>query len=292
MNLATLCRPKAVVLLICLACGYSISSPAQAAADPMSARLDNMQRLLNESSGARQVIDSGNAEAADKREQALELYRKAREKFSAGARDEASAMLDASARMMFDAIKTATPASMLEDKKKVDYGNRKQSVAALREAFERISDETGDSETRRQVEEQLTKLVDRADVLIAQGDSSAAQVELDKAYHLLKVSIENKRAGQTLVRSLHFETREEEYLYEIDRNETHAMLIELLVNEKGQSQYVRGQIDKFVEQAQQLRGQAENYADAGEYNAAIDLLEQSTRQLVRAIRSAGIYIPG
>ena len=159
-------------------------------------------------------------------------------------------------------------------------------------AFDRIADESGDKESKQKVNLQLAELVDQADALLARGDNSAAQVELDKAYHLLKVSIESKRAGQTLVRSLQFESKQEEYLYEVDRNDTHRMLISLLVDEKSKSDYTRTGINKFLEQAGQLRQQADAYAAQDEFVSAIDLLEQSTRQMVRAIRSAGIYIPG
>jgi hypothetical protein len=70
------------------------------------------------------------------------------------------------------------------------------------------------------------------------------------------------------------------------------MLVDLLVDEKQSSAYTQEQIVKFVDQALQLRQQADAYAGEGAYEVAIDLLEESTRQLVRAIRSAGIYIPG
>ena len=85
---------------------------------------------------------------------------------------------------------------------------------------------------------------------------------------------------------------DEEYLYEVDRNDTHRMLIDLLVEEKIKSAYAEGEIVKLVDPAMQLRRQADAYAGEGEYQIAIDMLEQSTRQLVRAIRTAGIYIPG
>jgi len=281
-----------IPLLFSLLFGYCGLSQSQTTADPLSSRLQNMERLLNESSGARQVMGSGNDDAISKRAKALELYRQAGEKLSAGARDDASALLNQSAKLMFEAIKTATPLVMLEDKKKVDYAKRKESVAALRDAFDRIADESRDVEAKRQVNQQLSQLIASADALVEQGDNSGAQVELDKAYHLLKVSIESKRAGQTLVRSLQFESKKEEYLYEVDRYDTHRMLIDLLVDEKTKSDYARKEIIKFVEQANQLSQQADAYARQNEFEAAIELLELSTRQLVRAIRTAGIYIPG
>lgn len=285
-------KPIISVLLFCLLHAVGGPAVAQNASDPLANRMQNMERLLNESSGAQQVMDGDSAAAREKREQALELYRRAADKIAQGARDEAPALLDTSAKLMFEAIKLSTPSSMLEDKQKVDYGARRESVMALRDAFNRIAEETRDPDSRNKVDKQLTGLIGRADALLAKGDNEAAQVELDKAYHLLKISIEAKRAGQTLVRSLHFESKQEEYLYEVDRNDTHRMLIDLLVEEKKKSASTAGEIVKLVEQAMQLRQQADAYAGEGEFEFAIDMLEQSTRQLVRAIRTAGIYIPG
>ena len=106
------------------------------------------------------------------------------------------------------------------------------------------------------------------------------------------MTIESNRSGQTLVRSLKFASKAEEYLYEIDRNDTHSMLVGLLVGEKKKSDATKQKIVDYVAEASLLRQQAEAYASENAHEQAIELLEQSTRQLVRAIRSAGIYIPG
>ena len=272
----------------------AVYGPAQSEVsnDLIASRLHNMSKLLHESSGARQVINSVNSEAKEKRRQALELYQQASVKFDNGANDDATKLLNQSTRLMFEAIKMSTPASLTENKNIEYYAQRKQSVIALRDAFNRISDENNETKNNLKVNKQLEQIIKRAEQLLAEGDNTTARIEIDKAYHLLKVTIESIRSGQTLVQSLQFETIEEEYHYEIDRNDTHRMLISLLVEEKENSDYTREQINKFVAQAKLLRQQADAYAGDGAYELAIGLLEQSTKQLVRAIRSAGIYIPG
>ena len=280
-----------IFLLIALS---SIHGLAQSAAskDSIASRLQNISKLLHASSGARQVINSSNSAAKQKRRQALELYRQASEKFDQGANDGAAELLNQSTRSMFEAIKMATPVSLTGDKNIKNYAQRKLSVTALRDAFNRISDESNEGDSKQKVNNQLDQLITRADELLGKGDNTEARSEIDKAYHLLKVSIESIEDGKTLVRSLKFETKEEEYHYEIDRNDTHDMLIRLLVEGKEKSDYSKKQITKFVAQAKVLRQQADAYAGDGAYEVAIGLLEQSTKQLVRAIRSAGIYIPG
>ncbi len=223
---------------------------------------------------------------------AVDLYEKALQKIEAGDQPAASNLLNESAKKMFEAIKLSTPTVMIEEKIIADYGKRKESVRALRDAFNRISDENQETESKFKVNQQLDKLVANADLLLNNSEVPEARAEIDKAYHLLKVSIESIRSGQTLVRSLQFDTPKEEYLYEVDRNDTHSMLVGLLIDEKKQSSWAKDNISKRVEEADNLRKQAETYASADAYEQAIQLLEQSTKELVRAIRSAGIYIPG
>jgi hypothetical protein len=255
-------------------------------------RLPNMDRLLNQSSGAKQVINSNNSDALEKHQQALTMYRQARDKIESGDDMAATDLLNQSAKLMFEAIKLTTPTSLGADKEIVNYGQRRESVIALQDAFNRISEENNETEVRSNVNDQLAVMIGQADNLLQQGKNAEARAEIDKAYHLLKVSIESIRSGQTLVRSLQFKNKEDEYHYEIDRNDTHNMLIGLLVDEKAKSEAMKIKVSNLVEQARLLRQQAEEYASQDAHEQAIELLEQSTRQLVRAIRSAGIYIPG
>ena len=55
---------------------------------------------------------------------------------------------------------------------------------------------------------------------------------------------------------------------------------------------IGGMVEKFMDKASSLRQQAEKQASNGDYDAAIQTLEHSTKEIVRAIRGAGIYIPG
>ena len=70
------------------------------------------------------------------------------------------------------------------------------------------------------------------------------------------------------------------------------MLISVLLADKLENSPMRASAEKFIGQAEDLRSQAETAAGKEQYEQAIDLLERSTKELIRAIRSAGIYIPG
>ena len=48
----------------------------------------------------------------------------------------------------------------------------------------------------------------------------------------------------------------------------------------------------YIARAATLRGEAEDLARQADHAAAILRLEAATRELVRAIRAGGVYIPG
>jgi hypothetical protein len=47
-----------------------------------------------------------------------------------------------------------------------------------------------------------------------------------------------------------------------------------------------------MKKAEELRQQGEKEASNGNFEKAIKILEESTQQIIRAIRMAGIFIPG
>ena len=150
---------------------------------------------------------------------------------------------------------------------------------------------THGSESDAKAEKILARLAE-ARSLVDQGDLDSARELVDEAYETAKFAVEDLREGETVVRSLHFESAEEEYRYELGRNDTHVLLFKVLLDEKRQSQGVDSMVKKFMERSRTLRTQAEGEAEVGKFRQAISTLEDSTKELLRAIRSTGVYIPG
>ena len=70
------------------------------------------------------------------------------------------------------------------------------------------------------------------------------------------------------------------------------MLLTVLLQEKMQNERVKDRVYSYVEEADKLRESATDQASDERFDEAIILLERSTAELVRAIRGAGVYIPG
>lgn len=283
----------AVLALSAMAAGggaHAQQTAADAAVDRerLEQRLAAVENLLERSSAARQVEKSGDATARQKRERAREIHRQARAAFQAGQYARASELLPEASVRMFEAVRLAAPEEVTAPKARADYEARLASVNSLHAAFRRVAAEkpgaAGVAETSRDIE----NLIRDGERLAGEGRVDAGRAALDRAYLLARAAVSSLRSGDTLVRSLHFTTPEEEYRYEVDRNDTHQMLVKVLLEGKPRT---AGQ-QALMEKALRLRTQADVAAAGAGHAAAVKLLEESTRELIRAIRSAGVFIPG
>lgn len=257
--------------------------------DSLTFNMESVGKLLESSSAARQIESSKAPEALDRREKARETYKNAQAALAAGDLQKASQLLTETRAMFFEAVRFAAPEEVSAKKLENDYKNRLASVEALLGAYKRVANEKGTA--AKGVNDSVSRIeqgMAEAAKLASGGKYKEGRAELDRVYLIAKAGISGLRSGDTLVRSLNFASKEEEYHYEIDRNNTHQMLIEVLLSEKKADSMVQG----FMGKARDLRTQAEAAAKNKDYAAGVKLLEDSTTELVRAIRSAGIYIPG
>ncbi|HIJ84066.1 MAG: hypothetical protein HW380_1898 [Magnetococcales bacterium] len=258
--------------------------------DQVQRRLETVDTLVEKSSGAQKVTSSGNAEAAGLRDQARAKRDQARELLNKGDLKGASDRMNEANSIMFTAIRKADGGATKASKNEQDFERRLQSVNVLIDALDRIRKEKKAGKEAEKTSEEIHNLTTEARKMVSQGNTEKGKEMLDKAYVTAKVGIETLRRGDTLVRSLNFASKEEEFHYEVDRNDTHQMLVGMLLNKDGGSP--DPMVKKFITQAAELRRQADGEGASGKYAEAIKTLEQSTMELIRAIRGSGIYIPG
>jgi len=256
-------------------------------------RIESVKRLIYTSSAALRVQDSGQPEVRAGYATLQERYQEAVAKFEDDSYGAAYDILTEVTRNMFQTVRQTDAGELFESKHQRDFRDRKSSVDALLAAHDRISQEKQNTKAHDELRVLVGNHVAEAETLTGQAQFVAGRVELDTAYVLIKVSIEHLRGGDTLIHSLEFATPEDEYYYELDRNDTHRMLMTMLTDEKLESNpAMRKMVEGYLLHAEAMRGEAQQLAAKGDYNNAIQHLESSTSQVVRAIRGAGIYIPG
>ena len=250
-------------------------------------RINSVKTLIEKSSGARRVAMAGNPDAVALQDHARAFLHDAQVAHKRGNGEAAKKFLSKASQAMFQAMRKADGGASGAAKQANDFKRRLESVKVLLSAHQRISKEKKQGKTTNA---KIQKALDVAVHLKRKGNLAEARSKLDEAYILAKLGIERMRRGDTLVRSLHFESKEEEYHYEIDRNDTHQMLVSMLLSNKPKSS--KAMAARFVKKAKDIRQKAEKMAAKKEFDQAVTALEKSTKELVRAIRSAGVYIPG
>lgn len=286
--------PALITGLITGVAALCLCAPARAQdRATLERRVQSVGTLIESSSAARQIDSSGVAAARERRDNARLMHREAGSLITSGELAAAARLLDLAAREMMDGARLARPDQVAGEKSKRDFDTRLDSARALLTAQQRITQEKQAPAEAQAATRRIEADLAQAQSLAAQGRYDEARPLLDKAYLSARVSIESMRRGDTLVRSLNFASKREEFDYEVDRNETHRMLITvLLADRKDTSGTMPPAMQAFVDKAGVLRRQADGLAQGGDHAGAVKLLEDSTRELVRAIRAGGLYIPG
>ena len=284
-------RGGALALCLCAA-GASAQNRPPPDREQLERKLASTSTLIESSSGAKQIESSDVADAAAQRSRARDLHRQAGEALRAGQLDAAAKLLDDASRAMFAGVRLAAPEQLAARKHRADFDARMESTRALLEAQKRIAGEKSAGPRAGELSQRIESLMAEANELARGGRLVDARRTLDQAYLAVKAAIGGMREGETVVRSLNFASKEEEYRYEIDRNDTHRMLVQVLLKDKRGGSAIDSKVEQAVAAAAGLRTQAEEQAARRDHETAVKTLEQSTRELVKAIRGAGVYIPG
>lgn len=248
--------------------------------------------LVTRSVAAKTIEDKGDDAAKASLARARELVAEARSELAAGRYEAANGMLDEALRLVNTEARKLSETEVKGERLHEAYDKRRNAVAIFLAAYERVaSDKELSAATAAQVAE-IRRLVRAAEDLAAAGKIGEANDILDRAYVAARGDIREMREGQTLVRSLNFETPEAEYRYEHDRNDSHIMLLQFAIAEKNPPETRRTRIEELRVQAMDLRAAAEAKAQAGDHTDAIGTLVGSTDVLLKAIRLSGLWVPG
>ncbi len=243
-------------------------------------------RLLNESSTAKDVLTSDNAEVKALHSKAMAFYQQAVKADARGEEETRDQALLQAKMTLFKAAQQTKKVPELNERGHSLYQRRVQSADALLDAHKRIREELKAGADIEALENRATANIAAANTHFEQDDLPAATRLIDQALNALKGSLISLRNGSTLVRTLHFDSPKEEYEYELGRNQSHTLLTDILLQEEPLPKNTKRHFDKEIKAAKKLRQQAETLAARGKYEMAIKTLKESTGHIVRAIRAA------
>ncbi|MBF0437425.1 MAG: hypothetical protein HQL77_18960 [Magnetococcales bacterium] len=171
-----------------------------------------------------------------------------------------------------------------------DFETRLKNVDALTVSLDRIIKEKNAGKEVQDSSTLVQQMTEEARKLTRAGEFDKGRHVLDKAYVIVRASMEQLRRGDTLAETRHLTSKEEEYFHEMDRNDTYRMLVGILIAQEINS--LDPMVKNFIVESAELRRQANQQGESRKFLEAIKSLENSTMALIRAIRESGLNIPG
>lgn len=136
----------------------------------------------------------------------------------------------------------------------------------------------------------LEHMLETAAALTAAQQDDEANRVLAAAYGLALVTLSELHTGDAPLHELKFSGVAETYAYERRRNESHEMLLEILVQESPAEEDPRLLIEHYWAAHQQLHRRAVELAATRDFKAAAKAMQNATEILVRALRLTGMMI--
>ena len=244
--------------------------------------------LVNSSPVAKRIEDSDDNEAKARLKRAQDMWEQAVEHSERNEYELAEGHINEGLKLMTRVSRKFKDKDRVEQARIDLYKQVKGHVDMFVAAFDRIAAEKGDM--------QIDKMLDREklDSLIASAESRYEDDDLAMANHLMGQAadmvdhaLSDARHEDVLLRELSFESLEEEYAYEVQRNESYVMIIDMLQKKTPKSQTSMAFVQKMVDDNARLRKEADGLAERGDYAEGIKLLEKSTDKLSRALRVSG-----
>lgn len=264
------------------------SSPSMAvdpAAKRVEMKLNYAETVIMKSKSAERVRQSDNEEAKGMLKEAEANYEKARQALE----DEEFAEAE---NLANEALKTVTIAAQ-------KVPNKEEKLKADRARYEELYQQVLSYKSWNTENPELVKDANLdMDAIMAEVDTAHKESQddnYDAANKRLEtllndiVSKTNKAIGdKTIAYTLNFETPEEEFEYELKRNDEYARLLVVAIEQKDPSAGIRMLMGKFEEKALGFRGEADKMAEDEEFADAVTKLQESTEEYLKALKIAGV----
>ena len=253
-------------------------------------KLTLIQRML-EGQSAQRVYAADNSAAVEKLNAAEAAYAQAVSAHERQQIAKASYHADEALRLGGQAIREVAHQSPDSGQWVERYKDVHERVSAYHQAYSRVLSDNSRTNGAAIPEDELDQLTVEAEKLARGGDYEQAVMKLSALAARLEVELVRLRHQQTLIHELKFDTIEEEYVYERERNRSYAMLLQMAISQLDVHPAVAIQPPKILQANESERERAESAARAGDAAQALKIIEAATNSMVQALRKTGMYLP-
>ncbi len=247
--------------------------------------------VMRSSANAKRVAASGNEEAKAVLEEARGMITDAKAKLDDGAAAEARELVDKAIRQANQAFELVPDHEALKKQAMARFDELRHAIATLlvsyRESRQQAIDQGRDAGTDLDVDtvrDNLGKAQEMAD----QEDYHGAVKLLEEDHDRLVAATNELLDSQTVTYDRNFATKKEEYRYEWARNREFARLVDTAIEELKPSKMVVNLMNRLTDKGNALREEAEQAAEQGDLETAVETLQKSTSKYEGALKMAGV----
>lgn len=271
---------------------------AQSAASLQSA-LENKTRLvkllLSQSPALLRIPQSNNAQAKKKLADVEALYAKASTEAGAGRPAAAVKLLDEALREIAAAARLVPDPAQQAAQERTRYTSLVESTRTFVSLYQNLSSRMAARKVAIPAGsfdfERVGGMLAKAEGLAAGGDHKNANAVLGDAYKAVVGALSRMLMAETIVYDLKFESPADEFKHELARNRSYEELLPLALAQMNTPRETATLAERYGQQSKELRDVAQKQAAAGDFQAALKVIQDATGQLQRALRVAGVIVP-
>lgn len=256
-------------------------------------KLSLVDALLTKSPAMARIASGRNQQAQDKAQQARELYQRAQAAMAKGDNAVADGHLNDALRLMSTASQSVPDPKHTLTEQRAEYADLVQKIEAFQISLQHFRQQFK-HKTQADVApdiERIRTMVKAATALENAGDLPGASKILVEAHTISVATLNKMVSGETLVYDLRFSSAADEFRYELERHRSYEELIPIAVNTLHPTGEANRLIDRYFEQSERLKVQAEEEAARGEHKNALIAMREAIDYLQKALQSVGIVVP-
>ena len=244
--------------------------------------------LVNDSPVSKRIENSDDTEAKQQLKRSQDMWQQAVEHSEKSEFELAEVHISEGLKLMTRLSRKVKDQDREKQARIKLYKQVKEHIDMFVSAFDRIAVEKGEDKVRGMLDRnELDAVMSRAETAFDDGELAMANHLMRQAADMVDTALSDARHEDVLLHELNFESLEEEYEYEVSRNESYVVLIDLMQKKTARSQSSTSYVKTMIEANAKLRQQADEHASNGQLEQGIALLEKGTDKLSRALRVSG-----
>ena len=277
-----------LMIVMLLYSGFVVASDDRERSASVYNKVSLLDWLVNDSPTAKRIEDSNDDVSRQQLQRAREMWEQAVEHSERNEYDLAEVHISEGLKLMTRVSRKVKDEERIRQARIDLYLQVKEHVGMFITAFDRIAVEKDKEDIKSLLDrDKLDAVLSSAESMYTDGDLITANELMKQAADMVDNALSDARHNEVLLHELKFESPEEEYSYEVSRNDSYVILIDLSQKKSTISQAEITYVQNLINENAQLRAQAEELANKGDIEKGIAVLEKGTDKLSRALRISG-----